>query len=83
LLRPKLEYCVQSWRPFSKKDIEKLERIQHRATKMIQECKGLNYEDRLQLTGLPTLEDRRNRRDLIQVFQIIKKIDNLEYNQFF
>ena len=50
---------------------------------MIQGCKGLNYNDRLQLAGLSTLDERRNRGDLIQVFKIIKKIDNLEYSNFF
>jgi hypothetical protein len=83
LVRPKLEFCVQAWRPFLRKDIENLERIQHRATKMIEECKGLSYENRLKITGLTTLEDRRNRGDMIEVFKIIRGIDNIECNKFF
>ena len=83
LVRPKLEYCVQAWRPYLNGDILKLEKVQHRAAKMVNECRGLKYEDRLLGTGLITLEERRERGDLIQVFKMIKGIDKVDHNNFF
>ena len=83
LVRPKLEYCVQAWCPYLRKDIDNIERVQHRATKLIGECAGLSYKDRLHRVGLTTLEKRRLRGDLLQVFKLIKGIDNIDYNKFF
>lgn len=83
LVRPKLEYCIQAWCPYLKKDIDILERVQKRATKMIEGYKNLCYEDRLNNTGLIKLEKRRARGDLIQVFKIIKGIDKVDYRDFF
>ena len=34
--------------------------------------KGMSYEERLQKLKLWTLEERRNRQDLIEVFKICK-----------
>ena len=66
-----------------KKDIEQLERVQHRATRMVQEFKNLSYEDRLERANLTSLETRRIRGDLIEVFKIMKGFDNIEIEKFF
>ena len=57
LVRSRLEYCIQAWSPYYKKDIEVLERVQKRATKMVYEYGDLNYTDRLSLLELPSLEE--------------------------
>ena len=55
-VRPKLEYCIQAWNPSLIKDIELLEQVQHRATKLIPEIAHLSYHDRLKYLNLTTIE---------------------------
>ena len=83
IVRPHLEYCIQAWRPYRKKDIDTLERIQRRATKMIPELRDLSYEERLKECGLTTLETRRLRGDQIEVFKILNGYENIDRNMFF
>ena len=83
LVRPRLEYCVQVWSPYHRGDINMLERIQKRATKMIVGFQNYSYEERLRKTGLQCLEERRIRGDLIQVYKMIRGMDKLDYNKFF
>eukprot|EP00061_Rhincodon_typus_P002140 g16716.t1 len=77
LVRPPLEYCVQFWLPYYRKDIIKLERVQKRFTRMLLAVMGLKYKNRLEKLGLFSLEHRRLRGDLIVVYKIMRGIDKV------
>ena len=55
-----------------KMDVEKLERVQKRATKLIPEISKKPYSERLKILKLLTLKYRRYRGDMIELFKIIK-----------
>jgi len=64
LVRSPLEYASSVWYPKRKKiDVDKLERVQKRATKLIPELSKKSYSDRLKALKLPTLKYRRYRGD--------------------
>ena len=78
MIRPRLEYAALVWSPNKKKDIRKLERIQRAATKLPETLRELAYEERLERLGLETLEQRRERGDLIALYRIQEGLEKLD-----
>jgi len=72
MVRPHVEFCSPAWNPYYVKDKQLLERVQHCFTRMFSDLKSLPYEDRLRNLGLWTLEERRNRADLLEIFKMVK-----------
>ncbi len=83
LVRPLLEYAVQFWSPTLIKDIQRLERVQARATKLIPALRNKGYQRRLQDLNLFTLEKRRLRGQLIETFKILKGFNNIDFRSLF
>ena len=79
LVRPHLEYAVQVWNPYFEKDIDALENVQERATKLPPRLKKKSYHARLNEFNLTTLETRRIRGDLIQFYKQQKGIEEIRW----
>ena len=70
-VRPHLEFSVQSWSPWYEKDIALLEQMQRRAINMVTGLSSRTYEGKLNELGLTSLEERRKRGDLIQMWKYV------------
>ena len=66
-----------------KKDINRLERVQKRALKMINGLQGKTYEEKLKELNLLSLEERRERGDMITCFKIMRGLEDTDRDRFF
>ena len=83
LIRPHLEYGNIVWNPRFRKDIEAIERAQKRATKLVHNVRNLSYTERLKILKIPTLSYRRFRGDMIEVYKLLYKLEDIDYTVFF
>jgi len=64
MVRSHLEYCNSAWSTYRKSDIEALEKVQKRATKILPHLK---YSERFRVCKLPTLHYRCIRGDMTEI----------------
>ena len=76
-VRPLLEFAVPVWCPYLKGDIDALERVQHRATRLVKSLRKLPYTLRLERLQLTTLATRRERGDMIQIYKTFHRIEKI------
>ena len=82
LVRPTLEYGNPIWGPYYVLDQQAVERVQRRATRMIQPLRDLPYHTRLHQLNLPSLTYRRRRGDMIIIYQITHHLLNIPFPTF-
>jgi len=63
--------------------VEALERMQRRFTRKLPGLQGVGFEKRLNKLGLFSLERRRLRGHLIEVYKIMRGIDRVDSQRLF
>ena len=69
--------------PYLAQDIDTLEKVQKRATKLVRELAKIPYEYRLKELRIYSLYCRRQRGDLIETYKLLKGYYNLDWTGFF
>ena len=83
LVRPILEYGNIIWGPHYIRDKHQIDRVQHRATRLVPGFDEISYEERLRRLKLPLLQYKRKRGDMIQTFKIMRGFDRIDPAVFF
>ncbi|XP_068205277.1 uncharacterized protein [Palaemon carinicauda] len=79
LVRPHLEYGAQFLAPSIQRDIDRLEEVQGRATKLVPTLRQFGYRQRMERLNLLDLQTRRLRGPVIEAFNILEGITNIDY----
>jgi len=66
-----------------RKDIDLIEQVQRIVTRLIENCSGFEYGERLTITKLTTNETRAIRGDMIDVFNIMNGWESVQESYFF
>ena len=82
-IRPKLEFAVAAWSPWTENDRKTLEKVQERMIRQLCDVRGNTYEEKLKDVGLTTLTERRERGDAIETFKTIKGFNRVIKESWF
>ena len=82
-VRPRLEFAVAAWAPWTAKDEGVLEDVQKRLIRSLSDCRGRTYEEKVQKTGLTTLKERRRRGDMAEVYKTLRGMNRVNKGEWF
>jgi hypothetical protein len=80
---PHLEFSSPAWSPWTRMDIDKLEKVQRKAVKMVSGLEGIEYEDRCAEIGLKPLETRRKLHDLVLLHGMVHERGGITIENMF
>ncbi len=72
-VRPHLEFSSPAWSPWLEGDKQILEKVQQKAVRMVSGLSGTTYEEKCTELGLETLERRRDKQDMVEVYRDLRK----------
>ena len=75
-IRPRMEYGVQVWNPSYRTQIDKLEKVQNRFTRLIPYSSTMTHERRNSCLRITDHQSRRNRGDMVMTWDIINTPDH-------
>jgi len=81
-VRLHLKYSSPARSPHYRKDKLLLKRVHRRFTLLFDDLQPLEYQERLVKLKLWSLEERRNRADLIELFKMVKGIFTVPLQTF-
>ena len=82
LVRPHLEYAAAIWCPHLQCDKQLLERVEKFALRMVTKCWDLSYFELLDITGVLSLERRRDVARLCLLYKIVNCLCFFDLNVF-
>ena len=83
IVQPHLEYVVQFWSTHLRRDIDKMERVQRKATKMIPEIQNHSYQQGLKDLELISLIQWILQGQLIEVFKYLNRFNDVSATGLF
>jgi Reverse transcriptase (RNA-dependent DNA polymerase)/Endonuclease-reverse transcriptase len=82
-VRPHLEFATPAWSPWLTADVQKIEKVQEKAVRMISGLKGKSYEEKCKELGIETLAKRRKVQDMAQTYKLMHGIDRVSRVELF
>ena len=71
------------WNPHYEKDKVLLEKVQRRFTRLFKDLRSREYDERLKILRLWSLEERRHRSDLLELFKMVRGLSAIPLTSFF